>query len=133
MILSTHILQEVAAVCGRVIIINRGKVALDSTIGDLHGAGRLRLITNGKPEAVKPIVSALKVVKDVEALPAEGKANVYGIALNGHAPDEVAPLVARAIVDNGLLLFALHPETRDLETAFAEVTAGAEAQEGTHV
>ncbi len=131
--LSTHILQEVAAVCGRVIIVNRGKIALDSTISDLHGAARLRLLTNGKPEAVTPIVSALKVVKGVEVMPAEGKAHAYGIAMNGYAAEEVAPLVARAIVDNGLLLFALHPETRDLETAFAEITAGAEAQEGTHV
>ena len=40
-ILSTHILQEVAAVCGRVIIVNRGKLALDSALAGLGGAGGL--------------------------------------------------------------------------------------------
>ncbi len=130
--LSTHILQEVAAVCGRVIIVNRGKVALDSTLGDLSGGGRLRLVTDGTPEVVKPIVSALNMVKGVEALSAEGKANSYGLKLNGHAPDEAASQVARAINDNGLSLFALFPESRDLETIFAEITAGAEAQEVAH-
>jgi ABC-2 type transport system ATP-binding protein len=130
--LSTHILQEVAAVCGRVIIINRGKVALDSTLGDLSGGGRLRLVTDGKPDVVKPIVSALHAVTSVEAISTAGKANTYGLKLNGHAPDEAASQVARAINDNGLSLFALFPESRDLETIFAEITAGAEAQGVAH-
>jgi ABC-2 type transport system ATP-binding protein len=131
-ILSTHILQEVAAVCGRVIIINRGKVALDSALRDLRGGGRLRLVTDGKPDVVKPLISALNVVKGVESLPAQGTGNTYGLALNGHGPEEAASRVARAINDSGLALFALHPEQRDLETVFAEITAGAEAQEVAH-
>ncbi|MGO9173438.1 MAG: ABC transporter ATP-binding protein [Rhodomicrobium sp.] len=130
--LSTHILQEVAAVCGRVIIVNRGKVALDSTLGDLSGGGRLRLVTDGKPDVVEPIVSALNAVKGVEAISTAGKANTYGLKLNGHPADEAASQVARAINDNGLSLFALFPESRDLETIFAEITAGAEAQGVAH-
>jgi ABC-2 type transport system ATP-binding protein len=130
--LSTHILQEVAAVCGRVIIINRGKVALDKPLSEIGGADRLRLVTDGAPEAVKPLISALNVVKSVEALSGEGGANAYGLILNGHAAGEAASRVARAINDKGLSLFALHPESRDLETVFAEITAGAEAQEVAH-
>jgi ABC-2 type transport system ATP-binding protein len=131
--LSTHILQEVAAVCGRVIIINRGKVALDKTLSDLSGGGRLRLVTDGKPEVVQPLIAALNVVKGVEALRSEGGTNAYGLTLNGHAADEAASRVARAINDKGLSLYALHPESRDLETVFAEIAAGAEAQEVAHV
>jgi ABC-2 type transport system ATP-binding protein len=130
--LSTHILQEVAAVCGRVIIVNRGKVALDSALSDLRG-GRLRLVTDGKPDVVKPLITALNVVKGVEALPGPGSASAYGLTLNGHGPEEAASRVARAINDKGLALYALHPEQRDLETVFAEITAGAEAQEVAHV
>ncbi len=130
--LSTHILQEVAAVCGRVIIINRGKVALDKSLSELSGGSRLRLVTDGKPEIVKPILSALNVVKGVEALPSNGKGSAYGLTLNGYAAEEAASRVARAINDNGLSLFALHPESRDLETVFAEITADAEALEVAH-
>lgn len=130
--LSTHILQEVAAVCGRVIIINRGKVALDKSLNELSGGSRLRLVTDGKPDVVRPIITALNVVKGVEPLASSAKANTYGLVLNGHAADEAAPRVARAINDNGLSLFALHAESRDLETVFAEITAGAEAQEVAH-
>ena len=130
--LSTHILQEVSAVCGRAIIVNRGKVALDSALGDLAGGGRLRLVTDGEPDRIKPMIAALNVVKDVEALPGHGKANAYALTLNGRAADEAASTVARAINDNGLSLFALYPESRDLETVFAEIAAGAEAQEMAH-
>ena len=130
--LSTHILREVAAVCGRVIIINRGKVALDKTLSDLSGGGRLRLVTDGKPEVVRPIIAALNVVQGVETLSTEGKSSAYGLALNGHAADDAAARVARAITNYGLSLFALHQESRDLETVFAEITAGAEAQEVAH-
>ena len=130
--LSTHILQEVAAVCGRAIIINRGKIALDKSLSELSGGGRLRLVTDGAPEVVKPIISALNVVSGVEALASSGKGSTYGLTLNGHAADEAASRVAKAINDNGLSLFALHPESRDLETVFAEITAGAEALEVAH-
>lgn len=37
-ILSTHIMQEVEAVCGRVIIINKGKIVANDTLAGLHAA-----------------------------------------------------------------------------------------------
>jgi ABC-2 type transport system ATP-binding protein len=130
--LSTHILQEVAAVCGRVIIINRGKVALDKSLGELSGGSKLRLVTDGRPETVKPMISALNIVKGVDALSSTGGASTYSLTLNGHAADDAASHVARAINDSGLSLYALYPESRDLETVFAEITSGADAQEVAH-
>lgn len=132
-IISTHILQEVAAVCGRVIIINRGKLALDSSLSDLRKGGRLRLVTDGAPDKVKPLISALNLVHRVEELPHHGQANAYGLQLNGGAADEVAPKVARAINDSGLALFSLHAEQRDLETVFADITSGSYSKEAAHV
>jgi ABC-2 type transport system ATP-binding protein len=127
--LSTHILQEVAAVCGRVIIVNRGKVALDKPLSELGGGGRLLLATDGKPDAVQAILAPLGVVSRIETLSSTDKASTYGLSLNGQPADQTAAHVARAINNNGLALFALHAESRDLETIFAEITAGAEAKE----
>lgn len=126
-ILSTHILQEVQAVCDRVIIINHGRLALDSALRDLNRGGRLRLVTSGAPEVTEPLLSALGVVERVERLPRQGSAHAYGLKLNGHGVEDVAPRVARAVNDKGLDLFALHAEQRDLETVFAEITAGGAA------
>jgi ABC-2 type transport system ATP-binding protein len=122
--LSTHILQEVQAVADRVIVIHRGKKALDSSLADLRKGGRLRLVTSGAPDVVEPLLSALDMVEGFERLAGQGGAgHAYGVKLNGHAADAVAPKVARAVHDKGLDLFALHPEQRDLETVFAEITA----------
>ncbi len=130
--LSTHILQEVAAVCGRVIIIDRGKVALDKALSELGGGSRLLLVTDGTPDVTGPILSALNAVSRIDTLSSDGKATTYGLSLNGQPADEAAARIARAINNAGLSLFALHTETRDLETIFAEITAGARAQEVAH-
>ena len=58
-LLSTHIMQEVEAMCDRVIIINKGKIVADDKIADLqqkHNSKSLeeifRALTGGKVEAV---------------------------------------------------------------------------------
>ena len=72
---------------------------------------------------VEPLLGKLETVHGLERLASQGPGHSYGIKLNGHAAEVVAPKVARAINDKGLELFALHPEQRDLETVFAEITA----------
>jgi ABC-2 type transport system ATP-binding protein len=131
-ILSTHILQEVRAVCQRVLVVNRGKLALDARMDDLGGPGRLRLVTSGPPDVIEPLIGRLELVKSVERLGAEEIGHAYALNLNGHAAASVAPAVVRAITECNLDLFALHPEQRDLETMFAEITTGASDGEALH-
>ena len=128
--LSTHILQEVQAVADRAIVIHRGKVALDSALADLRKGGRLRLVTNGAPDVVEPLLNSLDTVHGLERLAPSGEGHGYGIKLNGHAPEAVASQVARAVLGKGLDLYALAPEQRDLETVFAEITAADLAHQG---
>lgn len=120
-ILSTHILQEVQAVCDRVIIINRGRLALDARLSDLSRRRRLRLATSAGPEEVNALISGLSEGLSVEALPREGPAHLYGIGVNGHSIEETSPKIARLISERGHDLIALHPEQNDLETVFAEI------------
>ncbi len=121
--ISTHILQEVQAIADRVIVIHRGKLALDSALADLRKGGRLRLVTNGAPDVVEPLLTALDTITGFERLASPSQGHAYGIKLNGHAPEAVAPGVARAVLGQGLDLYTLAPEQRDLETVFAEITA----------
>jgi ABC-2 type transport system ATP-binding protein len=122
-ILSTHILQEVQAVCDRVIIIDHGKLVLDAKLADLRCTGDLRLVTPGTPDVVEPLVRTLDQIKGIDILPDQGDAHVYGLRLDGQAVETIAPEVARAIHEKGLDLVALYPEQRDLETVFAESAA----------
>jgi ABC-2 type transport system ATP-binding protein len=131
-ILSTHILQEVRAVCERVLVVNRGKLVLDARMDELAGASRLRLVTSGPPEKVEPLIAGLGLVTRVDRLADQGTGHAYALGLNGHGVETVAPAVARAITAGGLDLYALHPEQRDLEAVFAEITSVGAAHAAAH-
>lgn len=126
-LVSTHILQEVQAVCDRVIIINRGKKALDAKMSELRTANRLSVITNLAPAAAASIfneVVKLKVLSHEE----ENDRHTYILELAGNgsdpAIDEAIAKVAKVLVEKGHKIFAIQPQIRDLETVFGEITAG---------
>jgi ABC-2 type transport system ATP-binding protein len=123
-ILSTHVLQEVQAVCDRVIIVRDGRVALDARLDELRAGRRLLLATDGGPEQVQPVLSRLDAVRSVEALGLERDRHRYALSVEGgDDPTEIGPAVARAVTEHGLKLYFLAPESRDLETIFGEISA----------
>lgn len=70
-ILSSHILPEVSAVCGRVIIINKGKIVASDTPENLSrrlgSAGKLSMRIAGPERQVVKLLSGLEGVKSVES------------------------------------------------------------------
>ncbi|MEA3275378.1 MAG: ATP-binding cassette domain-containing protein [Pseudomonadota bacterium] len=118
-ILSTHILQEVEAVCDRVLIMRAGRLALDTRMGEIGTSHRLFVNLDRPPAEAEPALTALDRVKAVEHL--ETAAGRYRYVLDTADPTDAAPLVARSVNDAGWSLYALQPELRDLETLFGEV------------
>ncbi len=123
-ILSTHILPEVQAICDRVIIIRTGRKVLDARLDELQGNRRLLLTSDARPKQLRDALQDVATVTAVEPLQAEGARHSYALALDdgGQSP-ETAPLVASTVLNQGFRLYALHPEQRDLETIFSEITA----------
>lgn len=121
-IVSTHILQEVQAVCERVLIIRDGRLALDARMDELRSGGRLLVAVDTAPEKTQPIVKGIAGVQSVETLERENGQYRYALALNGGESAETAPAVSRALIDNGCKLYALQRERRDLETVFGEIS-----------
>ncbi len=118
-IVSTHILQEVEAVCERVIIMVQGRIAVDARLSELQQSHRL-VVGLGNPSDDAP--ERLREVPGVAGVvPAEGpRGESYGLELS--APmDEVAPGVAREAVERGWDLYRMNEEARTLETVFREV------------
>ena len=114
-ILSTHILQEVQAVCERVLIMRDGKLVVDSLIADLQSGRQLRLaIDSGEASDYLACVAGVSKVEKLES--ADGKSS-YLL----DCAEVVAPEVAAAIASAGDKLYSLSPEVRNLETVFAEV------------
>jgi ABC-2 type transport system ATP-binding protein len=115
-ILSTHIMQEVSAVCDRAIILNSGKLALDERLASLETAGSIRLRTSEGAD-VRSCLSHLDVIEGMES----SVDGTWSLTLSGVA-DESAPLIAKALVDSGHPIIELTLESRDLESVFREIS-----------
>jgi ABC-2 type transport system ATP-binding protein len=124
-ILSTHIMQEVSAVCGRVMILRNGRLVLDDSLAALTRSERLTVATNGTLEQLAAAASAIAGVGKPESLAAKDGQHRFGLSLDGDI-DELTAAVAGAIVGAGLRVYSIAPEHRDLETVFREVSEGRE-------
>ena len=123
-IISTHILQEVHAICDRVIIIRNGHKAMDATMAELRASKRLLVVVDAGPERALDLFKDVDGVQSVQELAARGPGHRYALDLSGQdGLADTAPVVASRIATEGLKLYALQPETRDLETIFGEISA----------
>lgn len=122
-IVSTHILQEVQAVCQRALIMRGGRVVVDARLADLARDEGLRLAVAGGAPQVQAVLAAVPGVQAVQAVPAAPDAASPGTpaTYRVQADPAVAPLLARALAQAGLALHALQPERQDLEAVFARV------------
>lgn len=126
-ILSTHVLQEVQAVCNRVIILNNGHKALDAKLDDLQSGNRLLVATNALPEMAEPLLKGLEDLNGFEILAVDGEKHQYALTVDKDRDmSDFADQVSRSVLARGFKLFALTPEVRDLESIFAEITNPAE-------
>lgn len=122
-IISTHILQEVQAICDRVIIIRHGKKALDATMDDLRAGRRLLVSVDAEPERVFKLFESVNGVLSVESVEGKGPGYRYALDLGGQNEwADAVPVVANHVVTAGMKLYALQPESRDLETIFGEIS-----------
>lgn len=123
-ILSTHIMQEVEALCSRVLMLHGGRLAVDAQLETLRQSNHLLLETSLDASGMQS-VSALPGVENIESLNVEEGVNKYRIKFNVDSkPRELAALIVQAISDQKASLFLLQPELRDLETLFKEVNEG---------
>ncbi len=126
-IISTHILQEVQAICDRVIILKDGKKALDSRLDALRTEGRLLLSINAEPgEAMAFLGTVAGVTQAAPCVSAAepGPGKTYALTLtNRDNRNEAAAAIARAVHDKGWPLYSMGFEARNLETVFAEISA----------
>ena len=119
-IVSTHILQEVEAVCERVIIMVQGRIGVDAKLSDLQQSNRLLIGLRNTTGDVLTALAAIGGVKDLRLVPNGPQGELYLLDVDG-APDMVAPAVANAAVEKGWQLYRMSEEARTLETVFREV------------
>ena len=125
-LLSTHILPEVEMVCERVIIINRGKIALDSPLEELRRSQLIEVGVDADGAPVTDIVAMLRSVSGVrEVRPPRDGSEVFELVLEDNA--DPRNQIARMILDRGWKLQHLALRRETLEDRFVDVIVRAEA------
>ena len=122
-VISTHILEEVEAVCTRAIIIARGRIVADDTPATLatksryHNAVSLQLETADQLSDARAAIAALPSVADVEVT--ERYARLTALPKAGAT---ILPAIAELATRQGLRLKELHLESGRLDEVFRNIT-----------
>ena len=131
-ILSSHILSEVQAICDRVLIIVKGKlVALDATENLETAMASVREVSftaEATRQETKKLLAGLEGVKEMTLTEGEKGRTIGSLRLNQGDAYDVTRRVFRAFSAAGKVLLELTVKKTDLEGIFIEL-AGAEEQE----
>ncbi|GAB4040265.1 gliding motility-associated ABC transporter ATP-binding subunit GldA [Spirosoma gilvum] len=117
---STHIMQEVEAICDRVIIINRGQLVADGSLNQLRsasGGDSIVVVAEFEGELENPtLLTALAGVEQVEPL----GAGQYRIMARPNT--DLRATIFRLAADQNLTLVGLRQQENSLEGIFKELT-----------
>ncbi len=118
--LSTHIMQEVEAMCERIIIINRGRIVANDKTGVVRkkaetGTGNVVVVEFDKTVARNQL-TPLKGIRDAENI----KGNFWRIQATGK--EDIRGIIFQFAVDRNLQVLTLQKEEKSLEDAFKELT-----------
>jgi ABC-2 type transport system ATP-binding protein len=116
--LSTHIMQEVEAICSRVIIINRGEVVADDAVSQL---------SRFRSDARKAVYAEFdSEVTNTQLLAIEGVVEAVSAGAGWRLEGDVAVDLRRAVAtwaqENGRLLYTLREDEQKLEDVFKRLT-----------
>jgi ABC-2 type transport system ATP-binding protein len=119
-LLSTHILSEVEAVCRRVIIIHAGRIGLDRKLADLaRDAATIVMEVRGPREQVANALRATEGVADLSLQPLEH--GLTGFVVRTHHNQDLRETLAQRMGQHGWPLRRLDLRRRTLEDHFIDV------------
>ncbi len=114
---SSHILQEVEAICNRVIIINKGVLVADDTLANLQH--------NTKGNFVKIVFKEALDANKLQQLNAAKKViqeNAYGWKISTDNPDVLRKQLMQLTIDGNYNIVSLQTEGNNLEEVFRSLT-----------
>ncbi|GJQ05945.1 gliding motility-associated ABC transporter ATP-binding subunit GldA [Capnocytophaga cynodegmi] len=114
-LLSSHIMQEVQAICDRVIVLNKGNIVLDKKMSELQGKEQVIEVAfdfRVEERLLKQIPNVKSVVNEFEFL--------YNISFDTET--DMRPVVFDFAKENGLKILQINHKHKTLEQLFTELT-----------
>ena len=114
--LSTHIMQEVEAICDRVVIINNGEIVADDKASALANESNVQTVFVEFDKSVSK--SQLKKITAISKL----EATESGWLIESTETEDLRKLIAQFAQENQLLALTLRKEEKSLEELFKNLT-----------
>lgn len=119
--LSTHIMQEVEAICSRIIIINQGEIVANDQ------AGNLKMQSQGSKNTISVEFSGPVELSQLNKIPGVSQSilvtdNTY--LLQSDSQTDIRSTVFQFAVDHGLAVLSMQKIEKSLEEVFRELTSG---------
>lgn len=120
-VISSHILPELAEMCTEVGIIHHGTLAAQGTVHDI-----MRKLTQKRMICVRPLGQVERVVAILQELPVVGgiTANVADITFDFDGTDEMLADILRRLVEAEIPILSFQEKQGNLEEIFMQVTGG---------
>lgn len=132
-LLSSHIMQEISAVCDEIIIINEGQMIAEDTpenlIKQMVEKNGIHLIAKGERESIKNALRTVSSIKNVK-YDEQNEEGTVGMTLYAMEGRDIREDVFYALAKADLPIYEIHPLAASLEDAFLALTGGGSRQYG---
>lgn len=118
-LLSTHILTEVEAICERVIVINSGRIGLDKPLDEIESENVILLEARAPADQITHVLQGLRGIASVKPTGADD--GVAGFEIRAAEEADIREEISKAIADRHWVVRRLERKGRRLADAFFEV------------
>lgn len=118
-LLSTHLMQEVEAICDRIIIINKGKIVADDKVANISRKiedNRQTIVVEFNKEIEEEILRSLPMVTELKKV----ADNTW--LLEGTGEQDIRQKIFDFAVENGFSVLSMQKKEKSLEEVFHEMT-----------
>ena len=117
--LSTHIMQEVEAICDRIIIINKGKIVADDSLESIYKHSKDQLVTIIVEFDQKPKQEELEKIELVDKV---AKIDEKNWLIQSSSTEDIRQKIFNFAVQNNLAVLSMQKKEKSLEEVFQELT-----------
>lgn len=132
-LLSSHIMQEISAVCDEIVIINEGRMITADTPDNLTKQmvekNGIHLVAKGEKDAIKNALRTISGIKNVK-YDAQNEEGTIGMTLYAMEGRDIREDIFYALSKADCPIYELHPLAASLEDAFLALTGNGARQFG---
>lgn len=130
-LLSSHIMQEVSAVCNEIIIINEGKMIVkdkpENISAHIEQTHELTMEIKGNKELVRSILSGIEHITEYKVTDSEDDEICKAIVIS-EADSDIREVVFYALAENKCAILEMHTKEPSLEETFIRLTGNGSRQ-----